>query len=384
MEQARVGRDQMAASWWRRLSDLSFALMLFLLAFPETVTGKIYIGPFPIYFFVFYLGLVALAIEMTIEGRSLARPARWILVLWITMLGVGALRGHPLKYAVIDASSFLGLFAGVQWAALRGEVRVLDQWRWWLVVITGFLVIAVIGLKLGLITPSRISGRVYVYSAFRATFFMVILLPAIVGSGRMMPSRGASIWIESIGRIVPLGVIFLAAVVMATRSILLEGLVAWFLCQRVLLHHFRGVKFLALLAVGTLCFLAAFAGIFEGIDFGMLGQRIQGTSVEGEARWMEIEMLWAQMTNADLAMGMGFGSRFESVVIVDGSNLALHPHMAIFAFLQKGGIPLFLLGIIVPALLALAGVIRGGDQQRTGWIAKILVTGTHKFIFNSC
>lgn len=339
--------------WWEWMTDLCYAAMFIFACTPETVIGKPYIGPAPLYFVVFYLGLFASTIELMVSKKRLPPLMALMIGVWIVLLLHGALRGNELKWIAIDASSLMGCIAGYHWISRRSMGQLLYQWHRLAAVITLLFALTLIGLASGFVKPAIESGRIYVYSVFRAAGFLTIVMPILWAAKRYFPIPRAPYWMFSFPFLFVLLLITIAAYYTATRSMLLEGFVCLLFICAIATYRVRG---LSLFLVSLLLLMAVTAwdlNLIPSVDLGALGERLRQTGSLEESRYQELMMMLKQMSGYDYLFGMGMGSRFQSVVMVDGTDLALNPHIVIFTYLQKGGLLFFFLTIIFPALVLL-------------------------------
>ena len=349
--------------WWSLLADYSFFLMFVVLSFPETIMGEVYIGPFPIYFFVFYIGLFGYFVEQFVSYKEPYLSTKVLGCVLLLLLLCGILRGNELKYMVIDVTSFLGM----SWIRSRSDAQVMNLWRMLVFTISVLLFFSMIGLKLGFISQVRESGRMYLYSIFNSVTFLSIFLPILWRSGSLLPFRSLPRWLCISSFFVVFGLIFGASLLTATRSLLLGGSITLLFFLRVALKEYLSTSVTVVIAGLILGFTFYDIGFFDNVDIGQLGERLTSTKVGKETRWLEVEMLWSQMGWKELLFGFGFGGRFHSPVVIDGSDLALYSHIAIFTFLQKGGVFFFFSFVIIPFFAYLYKVFTSNDARYIGF-----------------
>lgn len=335
--------------WWESLTDLSFFAMFVFASFPETLIGKMYVGPFPFVFLLYYIGTLSTVLEWKLSGNvSLRGLTRVSLFCFVAMLLCGLAKGEAVKWIMIDCSAFIGLIMGLNWGMRRdlGTVIELLKRVGWMVVL--LLLFTVIGLKLHLIPVSSESGRTYVKSLFFAAFFLSVLVPFLWGACQTVISKKYPPWMVIAGLLGATLILLLSSFATTTRSIAIAGMLGLFLSVPMICKGYKG---LLLIGAPVLLFLIVFLlwrEIAEVLKETAIAERFLKTKGSGEHRWLEVMMLVDQIKGSELFTGMGFGSRFHSVVVVDGTDLAIVPHIAIFAFLQKGGIGLFLIWIVIP------------------------------------
>jgi hypothetical protein len=100
----------------------------------------------------------------------------------------------------------------------------------------------------------------------------------------------------------------------------------------------------------------------------MLEKRLASTTIVEEPRYLEVKSLFQQLSKWDIVFGTGFGSRYAAYG-TGVSDLAFAPHVGVLAFLQKGGVMLFLLCAVLPAAAALWRLFaeRTGTIKLTCW-----------------
>lgn len=360
--------------WWLRLPDFAFIGMFVFVATPETVVGKPYIGPFPIYFVMFYLGLLGIFIEQMIERKPLPALVQASLGVWAILLIHGVLRGNDFKFMAIDASNILGFTAGAYWIGRRPIESVLTKWHRLAGIVTCLLVFALVGLATGFIKPAIESGRIYVYSVFRAVGILSIIMPTLWAAKEFFPIKRVPYWMFSLPFLFIGLLVWVTAFFTATRSILIECVVSILMIARIAARQARGLAFLAALFLILVMMTLWQMDALSGLVGGELGDRLAATTGAKEQRFVEVGMMLEQMTSLDYLIGTGMGSRFHSVVVVDGTDLALNPHIVVFTFLQKGGILCFLGLVIVPFISAVLRLIRGdGDALYLGAVAGVIM-----------
>ncbi len=329
-------------------------------AFPETLTGKFYVGPFPLFFLIFYAGCFGLAIELLVSRDPLPLRVLGLLSIMAALVFHGLIRGEELKWMMIDCSAFGGLIAGATWVKRRSRKFLIHALRFMLAALLPLLTFALIGLFIGLVPAGRDSGRLYTYSIFRAAAYLSILLPLLVASQKAQPLKRVPDWVLPATLTLGYSLLLASALFTATRSIFIGAIVSLLLTLRISAHEKRMISSSLLLIAALLLATLFAADILPSFSLGTLGERLTRTQeLAQEERWQEIEMLFTQLQGSNFWTGLGFGSRFESPVIVDGLDVAINPHIAIFTFLQKGGILFFLSFIVFPYFFLFTKVIRG-------------------------
>jgi hypothetical protein len=163
----------------------------------------------------------------------------------------------------------------------------------------------------------------------------------------------------------------------ATRSILigaaLIGLL-YFLIKR----RRMGTGFILRLCAVLLVALGILVSGFSRFGSNAF-RRMEGTQIEQETRWREVELWWPQV-KGDIALGQGLGSQFISNVVNNGNPLESALHVGILTFLMKGGILLFLCCAILPLVKAVGTILTPSlSETRRGAAASALM-----FIALSC
>lgn len=355
-------RLESRVAWWTRLADASYLSIFIYGAIPETLIGKPYIGPAPFHFWILYLGLFATFVEWLLESPPSSKLHKFLVGVFVAYTVWGFALGNSFKFIVIDASAFLGLVAGYHWALIRGAPRVLQCWRFLLPIIVIFLALTLAGLLVGAVPRGAESGRLYTYSVFRCTSFLTLVCPVMWLWARSHPIPSIPDWLAITPFVLGIPLVLGAASLSATRSVFLGGLVSFALWLRMIFHKQKGRFLVCLALLGSLALLIHSLGIIGEEAGGELGSRFSKTGGQQETRWLELQMLLYQMELRDWIVGMGFGSQFQSPVLIQGSDLASSPHLSVFTFLQKGGILLFFTFVIFPYLWLMVKLFRGRED----------------------
>lgn len=359
----------MKVVWYRACTDIFLLICYLFLSFPETVIGKPYIGPVPLYFCAFYLAVIFSLIQMWIERLSFSDLSKKTSIAMLFCIFLGVIKGWPFRDIILDTSAFLGLIVGMQWGFLRGKQYIYAAFEKMTSVFLLILFFTVVGMVLGWIASSRVSNRVYVYSAFRLVFFLAMM---IVPLSAKVSNVSQGFWTQNVKALSVVCTMLFAAVVMAARSLLIEAMFVGFFLYFLRREQYPGLQFFVVCIFSTFLLISTiFKGGSLSFDLGLLGERLLQNG-GGEDRLEEVKMLLSQMSGIDWVIGKGFGSRFHSPVVINGSDLALHPHIAIFAFLLKGGGILFSIFILYPTWIGVRQLFNS-KKEKKAWSCNVLL-----------
>lgn len=294
-----------------------------------------------------------------------------------------------------DMLTFFALIAGLVWASTRSNARVLSGLRLVATVSTIGLIVTLVGLRVGFVTPAFGDQRLITPSMYTGTFAVASLLPVVVVQlpGEKREFSGARLLLFVTG----LASVFAAGILSAGRTVTIQGAVALAVSAAPIFAQRRSKLTAAILIVGTLMVVGAAISVFveTSAQVDLLRERAASTTTDDGGRFDELATLLAQVSSS-LATGWGFGSLFDSPVVLEEYGLAAAPHIGVFAYLQKGGIVIFGIFILVPLYICLRRLFQ--DTSNTiaygaaGSVAVYMATGftsggwftVQMFIFGAC
>jgi hypothetical protein len=337
---------------------------------PETVVGKMYIGPAPLPFILLYIAVLLTVVEIL---SSKSRRSRYMLIgilAWVLMTVQGIFGGSESKYLTIDASMFCSMLLGLRWGQQRPLGSSANAIHLWLAATACVLALTVIGLSAGLIEASPASleidePRIFTYSMFEASALLIIGLPFWWSTSRRYLRAFA---------IVALGSVLVTALVSATRS-----LVIFVICTLLAgtgRSSAGGKRREWWLLPVQLIALVSFAALVWSRGGGVI-ERVSSTNVHEETRYLEALQMFESLPN--VLTGSGFGGRFVSPVMVDGEYLALTPHVAVLTLLFKGGAIVFGIFVLVPFVVSVYMFVRSPAGPLRACYAGVLL-----YILRAC
>lgn len=300
----------------------------------------------------------------------------------MTLLGIVDSNCRGSDIVVGDILVFAAVPIGAAWeftlsdSERRRFIRFLYALNW----------IALFGinclLERHIIQRSRPGPRLFVYSEFICTWMLAVLMPLVYFDKELWRGRK-----PVIAQILLLGSVLLlmfTAQVSITRSVLLQtvgGLV--FTLGGLVKFNKISLRWVLVIGIIALAFLSvvemAQANRSLGFQSGGDGskesliKRFSRREIASEERITELHQLLSEY-GPDMFVGRGLGSAFHSVTFdKDGLNYTAAPHIAIVTLLMKGGVAAFLLGIVLPAMLALRGVIFADSPEEYGVCVGVLL-----------
>ncbi len=341
-----------------RLTDLLLAAMLVVIGLPETVFEKMYVGEVPLAFALFYAAAASMLIEVVVSAnrQRLSRRLAAAILLGLFMAAVGFRREAETKWWVVDASVYCGFLLGLAWSERRSAAAAVRTVHLWGSIAAVLLAVNLIGLVSGFVPPVVESDRRYCSALFYTAGFVVVAFPFWFAS-----ARGGCPGLDGLCKALPAclgitGVLF-AAYISATRSLLIAGIASILLAYWAVVRDPLFSALVLVLAV-VVVLAAGQTGALETLQRSLLFDRLVGTTMADEARYVELEMMFHDLASADERwLGRGFGSRFDSNVQAHLDGLAVAPHVGVLAPWFKGGVPAFALMILLPGLAALSGLL---------------------------
>jgi hypothetical protein len=355
------GSAEAAGQFWLRVTNLALLAAFLTRAVPETLLFEISIAGIPLPFCVFFCACTAAALS------SVLSPRRWFsaelavgAVMCVYMGVLGYMNRTELKFLVIDSTYFIALLLGLQWTAQRGIYESLGFIRLLYASTTLVLFLSCLGLVTGAIPSANYGTRLYSFSIFGSSTLICTLTPLVCSTLSVRTSRVQAVrWLR--WTLFGLGTVLMAAVISATRSMLLVWMCSLAATVWLKMTGRNGVIYasgLLLLSPLALSMLAV-----ANLENTQIAQRLHSTELDEELRYQELEMMYEDLRD-DLYIGKGFGSRFATPI--GAEQIAFAPHIGITTLLYKGGVIVFALVIVFPVLYAAWSFLgaRGSGSSR--------------------
>ena len=383
--------------------DQAIDLMM-LLAFIWYLTPVEFIVPIPLLLgsrlitWLLLLIFSAFAVRLLFRFSSMTRWTVVSLFAFINMTILGVLRfGLHFETAVFgnDMLTFFALVAGLIWASTRSQARLLSAFRIIATLSTMALVVTIVGLRIGFITPMFGEERLSTQSMYTCTFAVASLLPVglVQPPGERRELSSARLALFAAG----LASVFAAGVLSAGRTVTLQGLGALAVSAVPIFTQRRSKTTSAILVVGALIGIGAVISVFveTSTQADLLRERVVSTSTTDGGRFEELVALLDQVSSS-LMTGWGFGSLFDSPIPIEEYGLAAAPHIGVFTYLQKGGVLIFGIFVLVPIYICFRGLFRSASNTiaygAAGALVVYLITGftsggwftVQVFIFGAC
>lgn len=351
-----------------RIADAALVGLLVWLALPETLIGEAAVFGVPVEY-VLYSGVVAgCALALVHERLSrLDRPIVMVATCWVAMAGLGLFFGNELKFWVVDVLNASALVVGLYWGARRSRRKLLARLAVCGSAVAVIHAFAIVGLVAGFVPAAHEGGRLYSYSLFTSCYVITAVFPMLYTAGQrdgMAP--GAPARRRRIAAGAALSLVFVAAVSSATRSVLITASVSVLATMWIKLRGRHTVLWMLLAGIGFFAVFAVVAYSSFWRDY-QIADRFLVREIEEESRYEEAKLMLEDLHN-DFWSGRGFGSRFESVIEVDGSTLAYAPHIGALTSLYKGGPVVFALLVVWPLIQVSAALTsRAGGAAGGAW-----------------
>ncbi len=343
----------------RRGSDVALALFFISRVTPETLVGELSIGPLPLPFFLFLVGFGLESLHAIVSRVDLIRGkavAVTGLVFAIT-LSNGLYHQNSIRFVAIDSICLLAMVYGILWANARALVWIVNTTVYWFAApVVCMSLISLVGMQMGWIRPAGESTRLYTYSEFDAIFVLSAFSPVCslaIAAGR--GTRGFGPW----GVFVPQVVALALAMSTASRAGLACTLAAF---VSVATLTFRGGSRIACVWGGAAIVLGFVYSGDHWIECSQLFRRVSTTEVFEEERYEEIGLMIDDLRGSEL-LGKGLGSQFATNIDA-ADRYAFAPHIGLLAMLHKGGVPMFLLIIVMPFTICVAVAGRAAVSDR--------------------
>jgi hypothetical protein len=360
----------------RDLAGIAPVLAAAYMTLPEAWTKPLRIGDVSVMNILFILCLALSFWGRSRNGRS---NGTWIFCAFaglVYMTGRGlanrASEMFDVKVCLADLLTYCGLLAGMLWARRASVQQLARLLRWVAIATVAVLLIDTAGLQLGVLKPAWEGPRVFVFSMFFGTWWLMAISPFILATEGLGEGLLSVKWSRVLLALVA-GAMLTVAIMSGTRTVALQMIACGAMCVPLMLRNFRtayATVILALMIAGAAYALGPRLG-----DFQFFGSRLAGTDIASEERYAEVQTMFEQLM-PDIATGEGFGASFVSPVIVDGRNLAVAPHVGVLTVLFKGGFICFALVTFLPLARALFCVLlERGKPFSYGCMAGVILYG---------
>jgi hypothetical protein len=338
-----------------RLCDFFLLTILLWYFIPDQIVVAIpLVGGSRLVTFLLPATYVCLTMEfaLTRASASVWFLSALIAVAYMTIIG---LTGFPLYFQREvfgnDLLTFFALFAGLMWALMRSAQSILRAFQFAAAVSCAAVILTQAGLLAGLLSPAVEGDRLYTQSTFACAYTLAALAPFLLivrqTEQNRVPVFRQLIWVCSIASLA------VVSIISATRSVAFQTLAALILSLPSVLRQRKSGLRTSILVTVTI------VGLLTGIGSGssLLQQRAAETTPQEEVRYVEAQWLVQQLAPS-VWTGWGFGSLYESPVVIDEYGLAAAPHVGLLAFLQKGGVFVFLVFVVAAFLKCVRGLLR--------------------------
>ena len=340
----------MPKSLGRRLqlnvTDVLLGMTLVWCVVPETLTGDIYFYAIPLRFVLLFSTTICSMISTLFLGVSqVTSYMKVALVAMFCMAVLGLYQGNDLKFWVIDVSYWTAFIFGLYWGGRYSRQHTINTLYWWSMAISIVLLLNILGLLLGFVPQAGEGERLYSYSLFTSAAFVTCMIPLWFTA----ETRGHELVIPRRARvlaIVGIGCVLFCSILTATRSIFLTAIVALTIVLWLRLHG-RNAAFWMFTTLASSLIVTVYIFSADSTASAEVAGRLSSTNIVEEYRYVELLMMFEDLEGSFLT-GKGFGSRFESCIGQNGDFLAFAPHVAIFTSLLKGGVPAFVLLVVLP------------------------------------
>lgn len=326
---------------------------------------KIYIWgmPAPIEYLFYTCASFLLLSNWINKTQKVAMPVLALLgvpaFFWMIVFGISS--GNQLKWIAIDCFAFAGLIVGSIWAIQ------IDNWN--LIAFVRNLCLAsfimfmasLIGEFLGIISSEKgIGSDLETYASIWTGIGTLIgFLPTFYVSIKFVQSRVVRAMTRIIVLCVPF-VGFAMAFIMVNRGTMVAVFLSSACLMRIVSLNRKKAIFILLSVVAISLVVVAVVTIkhfkiLDSIEQTNLAAKIQGKDILYDPRFEEVVTILELLENNEFT-GLGFGSRYPVTFLasVKGAEegLAFAPHLGTFAFLQKGGYPIYICFVVVPFVFA--------------------------------
>ncbi len=339
------------------VTDLLFGFYLLLSTVPEVLTGDQRIAGIPFEFLFFYASLIASFVSSILNGSfHFNKYLVGSLIAALYMALVGFLGENDFRFWIIDITNFSGLIFGIYWASNRNAKYIGNVLQKICILISVILILNLLGLLFGLISPSNAGSRLYTYSLFVSSGFIIVAFPVWIASSYSQQANRAAFNRAPYLAITGISAVLAGSILSASKTLFLATIVSVVLVLWIQLESRQAIRW------ATLAILGFLALMLLGFDFdawrsSSLADRFLSYDIREGARYLELELMFRDLGDR-LLTGTGFGSRFVSVVYAGGDFLAYTTHIGIVTLLYKGGIFIFVIWIIMPVALAIRACLR--------------------------
>jgi hypothetical protein len=360
----------------RNLAAIAPVVAAAYMTLPEAWTKPLRVGDVSVMNILF---MVCLALSFWGRDKRGRSNSGWILCGFAGLVYMAA-RGlmnqasemFDVKVYLADMLTFCGLLAGMLWARRTSIEQLARTLRWVAIATVAVLIIDALSLQVGILKPAWEGPRVFVFSMFFGTWWLMAVAPFILATEGI----GEGILSVKWSRVLLMAVVaaLLAIAVMSgTRTVALQVIACGAMCAPLMLRNFRTAYATVILAlmIGTAAYVV---GPRLG-DFQFFGSRLAATDIASEERYAELQVMFEQLM-PDIAIGEGFGSSFVSPVMFDGKNLAVAPHVGILTVMFKGGFVCFVLITFLPMARAFFSLLLiRGRPASYGCMAGVILYG---------
>jgi len=238
-----------------------------------------------------------------------------------------------------------GLLGGIAWGGIVDQERARSFELRLAALAVILLTLTQVGLALGVIPAVVSEGRVFEPSQFSSSYFVMALAPML---WLTPPKEPRLHWLSGRRCLAIFGLVAvgLFSLISVTRSSFLLFIFSVLAIILITSPRWRVMMvFLGLGGVLALHYSTTTTDIVSEVTkMGPIGQRFALlVDARSEIRFQEIQELISQTSGSELIFGKGYGIGFISSIAGDDlQSTVLNPHVGVLAFLQKGGILVFL------------------------------------------
>jgi hypothetical protein len=331
------------------VSDFLLIINFIYLAFPTSIVYQYYTeGKSPEYpliavFEVFFV------IELIVHRSRLPKYSIALIICGLGMCILGIYKKNYYiddgRWFIIDILEYSGMFCGIIWAKRRTSERICKVFSIIALACFVLLIINIVGLYTGVLDSlSPASGRLYTFSLFNGANILTCTMSYYIFN-RMLHRRHISSWLVIFMTVC---IVICAAFISSTRSVLLALVAGLLFLIPIMFHEAPGSSIVKIIIIGMIAL--SIIVILSGSTDYYLFQRFKGTDLAEESRFIELQMMFDQFRDG-LILGEGFGSYYNVLQSTSPTGIAFAPHIGLFAFLQKGGVFVFILGVVLPIAL---------------------------------
>jgi hypothetical protein len=331
------------------ISDYLLIINFIFLAFPTSIVYQYYTeGKSPEYLLIAVFEAF-FVIELLVHRSRLPKFSIALITCGLGMCILGVYKKNYLvddgRWFIIDILEYSGMFCGIIWAKRRTSERICKIFSIIALACFMLLIVNIVGLYIGMLDSlSPASGRLYTFSLFNGANILTCTMSFYVFN-RMLRRRRISSWLVIF---LTICIIICAAFISSTRSVLLALVAGLLFLIPIMFREAPGSSIAKIVIIGMI--MLSIIVIFGGSTDYYLFQRFKGTDLAEESRFIELQMMFDQFRDG-LIMGEGFGSYYNVLQSTSPSGIAFAPHIGLFAFLQKGGVLVFCMCVVLPITL---------------------------------